>query len=255
MKIKQKTPEQIYGNSAGGGPSDLVLTHICNIREDIKILFEQGIKILDVGCGQGHTCDYIKTNFQKNFLVGCDISDIAIQKAREKNLVDDIFKCDISFEKIPYADDSFDVIFLLDTLEHISNPHHAVSEIKRVCKDNVGKIIISIPDEEQQQGYRANNHAFVYPGLFHLKNFIVFLQQSYLGIVYYKKFINKKTFHGDYSSGSMIRREPIHHVFLCENTPIKNDYDILNVIHMNLEPKDLEYPKNDINEFQDKETK
>lgn len=50
-----------------------------------------------------------------------------------------------SAEKIPFKDKSFDVVIMLDTLEHVIDRGKALSEINRVLKPN-GKAIITVPN-------------------------------------------------------------------------------------------------------------
>ena len=50
-----------------------------------------------------------------------------------------------SAEKISFPDNHFDVILLLDTLEHIINRDKALNEINRVLKPN-GIVIITVPN-------------------------------------------------------------------------------------------------------------
>lgn len=77
-----------------------------------------------------------------------------------------------------YDDKKYDYGFILETIEHISNPFFCLNEMKKVVKKD-GEIIISFPHENVW-------HNVVYPGLFWPKqNFEIFLEQMALPIIDY----------------------------------------------------------------------
>lgn len=101
-------------------------------------------KVLDVGCGTGL--------FMKHILdVGCtqcfgvdghtNFADLAIKRGyKEVKQVEDL-----NVDKIPFHDDTFDVIVCKDVFEHLLNPTHTVSEIKRVLKPG-GVFLLHVPN-------------------------------------------------------------------------------------------------------------
>lgn len=112
-------------------------------REFIKLLLKgkKPSKILDVGCGTGETLTFLKTLFPKAKLYGVDTSTTAIKfsKARgHKNILKS------TAAKLPYKDNTFDVILFLDVLEHIKDDQSVIIEAKRVLKKG-GCIIITSP--------------------------------------------------------------------------------------------------------------
>ena len=107
-----------------------------------KKLFEQLIKInteklsaLEVGCGGGILSEEIaKMGF---ITTGLDPSEqslnIAIKHANDNNLK---IKYEIGTgENLPFQNDSFDVIFCCDVLEHVHDLPKVISEISRVLKN------------------------------------------------------------------------------------------------------------------------
>lgn len=100
----------------------------------VKIIEEfYGRKILDCGCGEGILVEEFKSK-------GYDIEGI------DKNYESDFVKAgDIT--NMEYPDNQFDVVLLLDVLEHLpyNEQYSALKEIKRVLK-NQGTLILSMPN-------------------------------------------------------------------------------------------------------------
>jgi len=103
--------------------------------------FKEGMKMLEPGCGRGE--------FLKNFkdlgldVVGVDASPEAIA------FVDglDIKLCDIENEKLPFDDNTFDVIYSKSFIEHLYYPEKYLEEAYRVLKPN-GMLLTLVPDWE-----------------------------------------------------------------------------------------------------------
>lgn len=99
-------------------------------------------KILDAGCGDGRLSAELS---KKGAVVtGVDYSGRAINFSK-------LFAPNINFiqadiKSLPFEDEKFDNILLVETLEHVSPQNIAtvLSELKRVLK-NDGKLIISTP--------------------------------------------------------------------------------------------------------------
>lgn len=95
--------------------------------------------ILDVGCGMGNflkICKNKKLNAQ-----GIDFSKKAVELARKKELKVKIGDA----ENIPFKNNLFATVTLLDTLEHVYSPRKTLEEIYRVLKSH-GELIIVIPN-------------------------------------------------------------------------------------------------------------
>ncbi|MCH8741950.1 methyltransferase domain-containing protein [Patescibacteria group bacterium] len=98
---------------------------ICRECEDF---IEKGSKILDLGCGRGVLTNAIKNYFQAK-VVGVDIKDQRIVK----NFPFRIY----NGEKLPFPDNSFDIVFLSYVLHHTEDPKKVISEAKRVTKKKI----------------------------------------------------------------------------------------------------------------------
>ncbi len=98
-------------------------------------------KVIEVGCGAGHILERIP----KGKLYGIDISEIQIERAKERlGSRAEISKA--PGETIPFEDKSFDKILCSEVIEHVLDPAPLLTEMKRVMKDD-GILSLSIPNE------------------------------------------------------------------------------------------------------------
>ena len=105
--------------------------------------------VLDIGGGLGLFSLNFKLNFPKSdvYILDEALYD-GIKATLTKNTIikiNDYIQGDIQ-KKTSFDDDSFDLIFALDILEHIENPSVAIDEILRILKKN-GLFFISVPTE------------------------------------------------------------------------------------------------------------
>jgi len=108
---------------------------------------KKGMDILDVGMGRGELV--IKCAQAGAYAKGIDYSQAAVKIAKESlKRVDKEVAKRVSFErmdvkKISYPDQSFDVVFIIDVVEHLypEELKQAFLEIKRVLKPG-GRMII-----------------------------------------------------------------------------------------------------------------
>jgi len=100
-------------------------------------------KIIDVGCGEGQVANYLIKQNPKLEIIGVDKSNQAINLAREtvkaKFFVADIFDSAKVFSK-----KNFDLILILEVLEHLENPRLSLKELKKI---NSKYYIFSVPSE------------------------------------------------------------------------------------------------------------
>ncbi len=117
-----------------GGDQTPVFRH----REAVRMV-AKGEKVLDIGCGDGLLLEALT---KKGALVsGVDISEEGVRKCKAKGF--DASVVDVSNEKLPFPDYSFDVVTILDILEHVYDPEVILREAMRVSKKY---IIISVPN-------------------------------------------------------------------------------------------------------------
>lgn len=96
------------------------------------------VSALDLGCGDGLFLSLLK---ERGIIgKGLDISEEGVRKAKEKELDVSVFDFN---GKLPFLNDSFDVVATLDVLEHLYDPENLIKEAFRVSKKH---LIISVPN-------------------------------------------------------------------------------------------------------------
>jgi len=99
--------------------------------------------VLDIGCGDGAFDEIILRIFPQVTLYGIDISHVAVSNAKKKGI--NAIVLDVSNQSLPWNENSFDIVLLLDTIEHLINPDFAITEIHRVLKKD-GYLLLSTPN-------------------------------------------------------------------------------------------------------------
>jgi len=110
---------------------------LLEIIKDLNLNKFRNPKILEIGCGTGKNLEVLD-KFGKT--LGLDISEEAIKFCRKRGLKN------VSLgqaEKIPFPKDNFDLVVLLDVLEH-TNDQKTIKEIHRILKSK-GFLIVTAP--------------------------------------------------------------------------------------------------------------
>jgi SAM-dependent methyltransferase len=94
-------------------------------------------RILDVGCGAGNMMHHLSHYGQ---VVGVDLYSKPLEVARQRGL--DVQEG--SADDLPFDDQTFDVVTLLDVVEHVPNEHGVFAECRRVLKPG-GKLLVTVP--------------------------------------------------------------------------------------------------------------
>jgi 2-polyprenyl-3-methyl-5-hydroxy-6-metoxy-1,4-benzoquinol methylase len=95
-------------------------------------------KVLDLGCGDGRTG---KRLFDKGF--GVQAFDMDEERFEFKDEIP--LKVGVLDEPLPYRNEEFDYVILMEVMEHIYNPNFVISEVSRILKKE-GRLILSTPN-------------------------------------------------------------------------------------------------------------
>jgi len=85
-------------------------------------------KVLDLGASCGRLSSKLSNNLKYSNFVGVDTH------VQPKTFIPII---EYDGKKIPYADNSFDCVMIVDVLHHDKNPEAVIKEAKRVSKKNI----------------------------------------------------------------------------------------------------------------------
>ncbi len=141
---------------------------------------QENERIFDLGFGGCGIANIAIKKFNCT-VFGVDIAEGSLREAEKQGLIGKglvPFLLDASHEKIPLPNNFIDRAYCTATLEHLSNPLFAISEVKRLLK-NKGKFIIEIPRPESNLGYDGGKHAHIYPGFLLKDSFERFMMQLY----------------------------------------------------------------------------
>ncbi|MFH1789710.1 MAG: methyltransferase domain-containing protein [bacterium] len=131
----------------GKGLSDLKWSNPARFRlqqslNAVKSLV-QDARVLELGCGAGRFISAVSSHRKDLQCYGCDISESAIQTAKNRN---DKVKFQLCASTLPYEDNFFDAVLIFDVLEHVDDPLLVLKEIHRVVK-NRGIFYCFVPCE------------------------------------------------------------------------------------------------------------
>jgi SAM-dependent methyltransferase len=101
-----------------------------NYLADLAIKNRHSTTVMDLGCGVGATGDYFRRLNPNLVWIGLDLESSPEVSARNKM---DNF---VSYDgvRIPFKDNSIDLIFCHQVFEHVEKPHLLIREISRVLK-------------------------------------------------------------------------------------------------------------------------
>jgi len=98
-------------------------------------------RMLDVGCSAGYVLEAARSLGLSE--MGLDYAEFAVNLCRERGYQAE----QGSLTQMPFPDESFDIVTLKHTLEHVEDPMRALREIHRVLKPG-GVALVVVPDAD-----------------------------------------------------------------------------------------------------------
>lgn len=100
----------------------------------LKKYKKSNARLLDLGCGIGLTLSILSQEFPNS--VGCDIDEKAVRATRIilKKVGVKIPLIVYDGGILPFKDKSFDIVTMIEVIEHVDNPVLILSEVRRVLK-------------------------------------------------------------------------------------------------------------------------
>jgi len=191
-----------------------------NRFEIVTKLLKDHSKILDVGFGTADLEEIISNSYHHVDLFGIDISSKSVDRANDRFSKFHFSKGSIFH--IPYRNNSFDFVVVLEVMEHIipSKTFDAFKELWRVTKKNK-YLVLSVPvneglEEMLKRNYNPNAHVRAYS---------LDLIKAEIEIAGFKvhKMIKLYAFHNHYKIKSLIInyflkfvKKPNNIIVLCE---------------------------------------
>lgn len=129
----------------GGKLIDAYFKAVGDLFAQTKLADEPSFTAIEIGCGEGFSTQRLHAMLpgQATFTASEYVADM-VPRAQEHN--PDVAIVKESAYELTHADNSFDVVFLLEVLEHLDFPDKALTEIKRVLKPG-GYLILGVPRE------------------------------------------------------------------------------------------------------------
>lgn len=149
------------------------LHELCHIGE--------GVKILDVGCGQGPALRHFKSAGAEAIGITLNQTDVDVCRS----LGFDVQKMDQSF--LDFEPKSFDVIWARHVLEHSVMPLFTLREFHRVLKQD-GMLYVEVPGADTAAGHAWNSNHY---SVFSRNSWLALLSKSGFEFVDGKEFFMK----------------------------------------------------------------
>jgi ubiquinone/menaquinone biosynthesis C-methylase UbiE len=105
----------------------------------------EGADVLDVGCGNGaYTIEMAR---DAAFVCGVDVEPERLAEFAERAAwLSHVTIALASGERLPMPDASFDVVFCIETLEHVVSEREALAEMRRVLRPG-GTLLLTVPNK------------------------------------------------------------------------------------------------------------
>lgn len=145
-----ETPDIVIGNHhnkyGGGNPLIQFLTKrfLGALDELLDAVGTEGpiTSVLEVGCGEGEIADRLRERFGGQ-VTALDLPDAGL-RAEWQGRDDRVGYLHGDAHKLPFADNSFDLVVAVEVCEHLTDPDAGLAEMARVSRRH---LVLSVPRE------------------------------------------------------------------------------------------------------------
>lgn len=139
-KYTEEGQGKLYGRLLDGyfqSVEELVSASAIAKREDVKAV--------EIGCGEGFSTQRLREMLPSNIkLQASEFVSQLVPKAQKRN--PNVPIIEESIYETTYKDNTFDLVFLLEVLEHLDYPDKALAELARIIKPD-GYLVLGVPRE------------------------------------------------------------------------------------------------------------
>jgi len=133
---------------------------------------DPGMIVLDVACGAGHAAQQVASGVRQ--VVGIDLTTALLKLGADRvrdSSIGNVLLVEGNAERMPFLDESFDLVFCRSSLHHFAHPHQAVSEMVRVCRHDGRVVLLDIvpPDPAVRDAF-DDLHRLLDPS--HVRSFL-----------------------------------------------------------------------------------
>ena len=133
---------------------------------------QEAFAVLDVGCGNGGLLRYLEQAFPEASVAGMDGYPEALLRCRRRSKQARLYLQDIAKLSRAKTDSTFDVITLMDVLEHLDHPVDVLRSVQRFLTPQ-GIVVATVPasrslwsDRDVFLGHKARHSRSTFTALF-----------------------------------------------------------------------------------------
>ena len=172
--LKEKNIIQLYKNSSYSNSWGKILSNkieykfnqkkFDNLLLDIKRITQVKGKALDVGCAVGQFLDTLKKDGWDTY--GIELNDQERRASQKKKHV--VYDKKIELNYLP--EKKFDLVSILEVLEHVYSPTHVIKSINKVLKKD-GLLVVIVPNVGSLAANIMQSRCNMFLGMSHITMF------------------------------------------------------------------------------------
>lgn len=153
LKLKAKPETEDFGHKyteegqgkIGGALLDKYFRSVEDLVSFSEVTSRKKVKAIEIGCGEGFSTERLRKILPSNVeLHASEYVKSLVPKAQKRNPKVKVIQ--ESVYETTHKDNSFDLVFLLEVLEHLDYPDKALKELARILKPE-GYLVLGVPRE------------------------------------------------------------------------------------------------------------